>query len=225
VRFAPKIRGLLSRTCKALTREAGDDDEWTAGDDWGAPLQLVCGRAPGRVVYVTKSNWLTMCDAWSVLPARASVITRYSPVPATYVDVVRCEMRRMQTPELTVVGDLDPLDLTVLLSLACGGLGANVPRRAIPVQWRGVRDDWLNACDRARRKNAWRGEAGITMTAFERRHWARLKAFDVPWSRIIGERSMALLDGGQKMELEGVSNPAINGAGFERHARRLAGLE
>jgi hypothetical protein len=223
MRIAPTVRAALARTCSALTRLASDGDEWEASD-WGQPLQLLCGRTPGRVLYVTKSTWLTMCEAWPIVTRRWSLITRYGPVPAPYADVVRREMKRVQTSELAVVGDLDPLDLTVLLSLACGGLGAKGPRHSIPVAWRGPRDEWLDACDRARRRSGWRREPTITMTAFERAHWARLRALDVAWASVIGPRSVALLDGGQKMELEGASNPGIYGAGFERQVRRLGGL-
>jgi len=40
-----------------------------------------------------------------------------------------------------------------------------------------------------------------------------------------GAMAVELLDGGQKLELEGASNPGIYGAGFERSVRRLAGLQ
>jgi hypothetical protein len=223
VRFSSTIRAGLGRTCVALNREAGDGDEWVAGD-WGHPLQLLCGRTPGRVLYVTKSTWLTMCKAWPIVTSRWSLITRYGPVPAPYAEVVRREMKRVQASELAVVGDLDPLDLTVLLSLACGGLGAEGRTRSMAVAWHGPRDEWLDGCDRARRRSGWRGEPTIDMTRFERTHWARLRALDVPWSRIVGPRAVAMLDGGRKMELEGASNPGIYGAGFERRVRRLAGL-
>jgi hypothetical protein len=131
-------------------------------------------------------------------------------------------MRRVQARELAVVGDLDPLDLTVLLSLGSGGLGGKGAH--IRVVWHGPRDQWLDACDRARRRSGWRGVPTITMTTFERSHWEQLRALDVPWARVLGPRSVALLDAGEKLELEGASNPGIYGDGFERRVRRLAGL-
>jgi hypothetical protein len=59
------------------------------------------------------------------------------------------------------------------------------------------------------------------MGTFERRHWSRLEALDVPWEDIIGPRSTALLRSGQKMELEGASNPAFYRDAFLPRVRRL----
>jgi hypothetical protein len=216
------IRGALTRLDAALSRLAGEQDEWT---DMRVPVQMLAGTPPGRVIYLTKSTWMEMCDGWGTLDGgRTSLFTRYGIVPGVYADVVRLEMARMRAKKLAVVGDLDPLDLTVLLSLQCGGIEETARPGSIPVRWLGVRDQWLSACDRAlgSKGSVW---ATVTMNAFEVEHWRRLEALGISWEAIIGSRSVALLRAGKKVELEGASNPSIYGRPFLAKVRRLGGLE
>jgi len=222
VRLRSTVCAQLARLCVALTRAAGENDDWQ-GRDGGQMLQMHCGEAPGRVRYLTKSTFLTTGEAWEALAGNSSLFTRCGVVSRVHADVVRREVKRMRATELAVIGDLDPLDLTVLLSLACGGVGKGLATRSIPVLWRGVRDDWRAECDRARRRTGYRSEPTIQMTEFEQRHWERLEGLDVPWEQIIGPHSAALLRSGRKLELEGASKPAIYGDGFPRRVLRLAG--
>lgn len=230
--FLPTKNGLHAQVF-ALFRDmsglARDEDEWDAAES-ASPLQMFAGAAPGRVLYVTKSTWLAMCDGWQTLMTgrhgrHISVFTRYGLVPRVYADVVRAEMRRTRAKELGVVGDLDPLDLTVFLLLRCGGLGRRQERISLRVQWLGVRDEWLAACDRQRRrarKGAW---GTMEMTPFEVEHWRRLEELPVRWENVVGARSVELLRSGRKMELEGASNPAIYGERFAAKVRALTGLK
>ncbi len=209
--------------CGALTRAARENDDWQDCDN-DRMLWMHCGEPPGRVRYLTKSTFLTTARAWEALAGRSSLFTRYGVVSPVHADVVRREVKRMRATEVAVIGDLDPMGLTVFISLACGGVGAGSTTRSIPVLWRGVRDDWRAECDRARRRTGYRSEPTIPMTEFEQRHWERLEGLDVPWEEIIGPRSAALLRSGNKLELEGASNPAIYGKAFPRRVMRLAGL-
>jgi hypothetical protein len=190
---------------------------------------MLAGTPPGRVIYLTKASWLDMCDGWSAFygrrrPPRLSLFTRPWIVPRVYAEVVRREMMRMRTKELAMVGDLDPLDLTALLSLQCGGVDTVGRTKALPIRWLGVRDEWLAACDGALGSKG-SGWTTIAMSVFEVEHWRRLEALGVSWESIIGPRSVALLRSGRKLELEGASNPAIYGRPFLAKVRRLGGLD
>jgi hypothetical protein len=118
--------------------------------------------------------------AWEALTGGSSLFTRYGIISRVHGDVVRREVKRMRATELAVIGDLDPLDLTVLLSLAWGGVGEDRTTRSIPVLWRGVRDDWRAECDRARRRTGYRSEPTIPMTDFEQKHSGGLEAVPEP---------------------------------------------
>lgn len=181
------LRARTTRLCLALARVAGENDDWQ-GTDSGQMLNMHCGEPQGRVRYLTKSTFLTIAGAWKALAGGSSLFARYGVVSPVQAEVVRREVKRMRATEVAVIGDLDPMDLTVFLSLACGGVGKAPATRSIPVLWRGVRDDWRAECDRARRATGCRNEPTIPMTKFERRHWERLEGLDVPWEPIIGPR-------------------------------------
>jgi hypothetical protein len=58
------------------------------------------------------------------------------------------------------------------------------------------------------------------MSAAERAHLDLLLSQPLDWSRVVGERSMAILTSGSKVELEGATNPAIYGDALTRELSR-----
>lgn len=110
--------------------------------------------------------------------------------------------RACSTPRLRFVGDLDPLDLTIflLLELELSAVG-------IHVEHVGVGKRWLQAC-RASIRAGSRKLPVIEMSSLERFHWSKLR--DVrDWSSVLGADGMQLLEGGEKLELEGAMNDAF----------------
>jgi hypothetical protein len=199
----------LRRLLRAVTRLAGDDDrDWDPETPWPA-LQLILSARTDRVLYVTKLQGLLGLDLDDAV-SRVTIISRYGVPSQRYVS---CVARACPRGAIHFVGDLDPLDLTVFLSLA--GRLARLGREA---KYLGVDSAWVRLC----REHASRGDyvPTIRMSAFEVEHYNILKATRVDWDAVLGVEAVDLLNRGFKLELEGATNPeAYSG----RFSAKLAG--
>ncbi|MHB1846508.1 MAG: hypothetical protein ACYCWW_16930 [Deltaproteobacteria bacterium] len=117
------------------------------------------------------------------------------------------------------VGDLDPLDLTIFASYYCGDSNLTQPQKAaLPMRYLGIDDQWLEICEQNLRA-AYR-PAGISAISFEmspaeRRHFEIVEELlGGQLEKWVGPRCVSLLRSGQKVELEGASNPAFYRKGF-----------
>jgi hypothetical protein len=188
------LRRLLDR----IDAISGEHDDWSRESRW-PPLQIVpAQRRPQRALFVTKPNGLMGIDP-EQLPSSVTFLSRYGIAGAEMVERIAAEC---PTKELAFVGDLDPLDLTVFLVLA-----SRLGPYGVRVQHLVVGGAWIERC----RRNS-KGRPGlpvIKMSAFETRVFDLLKTVPVPWKALVGGEALELLDGGEKLELEGATNPAI----------------
>lgn len=227
-------RASVAKTAHGLRRlheQAGLHDDWNV--DLSDPLRLVPSRERcRRVAFHTKWSQLAgilkrQCEA-----AKGTlVVSRYGLLPAPCVRVVMLLAQKTSTT-VRFVGDLDPLDLTVYLCLAFGGV-EHLARETMGVaaEYAGIDDGWLANAEADLRPH-WRRPArvrypgAIKMTDFERDGIAWLFECFEGWEHVIGPRCVELLTSGWKIELEGISNPALFRTRFfrpalERHFLRV----
>jgi hypothetical protein len=187
-----KLRRLLARIGRIPKLEDYAEDRWSPLQIWVAE-----GRAK-RALFVTKIGGLMGVDL-NKLPKSTTLLAHYRVcMPAL------CERIARECPSgrLDFVGDLDPLDLTVYLTLA-----SRLKKHGVTVRHVGVNGAWV---ERARKHLAtpWKLPT-IPMSGPERKHYALLKSFRFDWEAVIGAEAVALLDSGEKLELEGATNPAF----------------
>jgi len=107
------------------------------------------------------------------------------------------------------VGDLDPLDLAAYVALGAGGTPLRRKRpRLVPVEYAGIDDRWLDACER----HAHRPPVAtytIRLSTRERDQLAALQRAGLDLEATVGPKCAALLRTGYKLEIEGATNPAI----------------
>lgn len=151
------------------------------------------------------------------LPAHVEIIAYPPLMPAPLAAVIARESRSLGVPAFWV-GDLDTGALTEWLVATRGGWSGPSSRvRAIDITWRGVSSEWLDRIEPRLQRS---GIAPLRMTPLEVELWGWLRAQRVDWERVIGERAIALLDSGEKVELEGGMHPAIIGKAGLRDVRR-----
>ena len=155
------------------------------------------------------------------VPDDVMIIQRYGLLSTAYVRLIRREVAAAGCP-LHFVGDLDPLDLTVLLSLRVGGIGGETSDEpSLDVTYLGVSDSWMALCGR-HRVATFRDRPKsvmIPLTPFEQAQLRWLESRDVEWDAVVGAESMAILRSGWKFELEGASNPHLHDGEFPRVLR------
>jgi hypothetical protein len=196
-----ELRRLLDR----IDAIPGDHGDWDRESRW-APLQIVpAQRRARRTLFVTKPGGLIGVDP-ERMPRGLTFLSRYGIATAEIVDRIAAEC---PTKELDFVGDLDPLDLTVYLVLA-----ARLGPYGVRVHHLGVGGAWLERCRQNSRPPT--GLPLITMSAFETSVFTLLKTIPVPWEAIVGGEAIELLNGGNKLELEGATNPAFYLPAFTR---------
>jgi hypothetical protein len=187
------------------------------GDDWGhdarAPLVIwPATRRTRRTLFITKWGGL-LGSVRGKVPDDVTIVTRFGIVSKPYADRVA---RECPSKRLHFVGDLDPLDLAVFVSLS-----SLLQPFGIAVQWLGVGGAWIDLC-REHLAGRWTLDlVSIRMSAFETKQLALLEALPVDWSRILGDEAVALLRGGSKLELEGATNPAFYAKAMEVEIERL----
>jgi hypothetical protein len=158
-------------------------------------------RPAGRVLFVTKLQGLLGLDLDEAV-SHVTILTRYGVPSRGYI---ACLARAFSRGPIEFVGDLDPLDLTVFLSLA-----SRLRAFRKVVRYVGVDSQWIERCRRYAKGSG--SLPLIRMSGFEVAHWALLKATDVAWERIVGFQAFEVLNQGFKLELEGATNPNIYSA-------------
>jgi hypothetical protein len=179
-----------------------------------SPAVLWMGAAPPRhLLYVTKlaiHRWLVGL----LHPADPLLLYGHGGLPSAAVcRHVAATARHFEIPVL-FLGDLDPGDLTVLLALQRGGPGLT-SGEALAVRHLGVGDLWLR---RFRRQVP---SASIELSPAERDHLRLLKEIAPGLEALLGPRAMRLLDGGRKIEVEGLLRHARPGTAAARGVRAM----
>jgi hypothetical protein len=182
---------------------------------------------PTAIYFFSKHDLpYTFATRWkAVLPNSVSLVVRPGVAPAHYAAMVRREAIRCRC-RVRFVGDLDPQDLAIYLSLAFGDYSMRPnPRSAVPIVHAGINDLWLGAAERAFKADPqWSNLlewATIPMTAAERRYLAVVEKLGPPLEKWVGPRCASLLHGGKKIEVEALLNAPADRSSYARALARL----
>lgn len=220
----------LKRLFRTISALAGDNDEWQMPSRAPGLHLLPSVRKPSRVLLSTKIGGLMAVNLLEDAPRDITVFARCWPLDECNLERIRAECCR-GARSISFVGDLDPLALTVFLSLAAG---LRLP--GVRLRYAGIGERWLAIC-RRHIKRKWltifRRKRGLTdshapcalptvpMTTFEIRMFRKLTETVSDLEEWIGATGMSLLESGHKLELEGASNPAFYDRGFPTALNRL----
>lgn len=179
------------------------------------PLQVYLGGGrPTQLLYFTKDF---LCSHWMIegqFPSHWIALARRGLPTPSYLEEVRRYQASVGVP-ISFVGELDPLDLTIFLTLMRGDVDLRSSGRQIPVRYLGLSDDWLRLLKRG--ANPISGTLG--MERLEREHFELIRQALPNLRSLVGERCFALLDAGHKLELEGMCDPTLSGRTFPLRLR------
>lgn len=118
------------------------------------------------------------------------------------VEIVTTYARHARIP-IAFFGDLDPQGIHTFAALRAGGREELLrsSRHRVDVRWIGLDAAWFNWCDRNVRELR---SVAITMTAVDREYWACLQHVVPDVRQLIGRRASEFLDGGAKIEVDGL---------------------
>lgn len=185
-----------------------DDEPWDdlvrPGSERRFTHLIAAARDTSVVVWTQKlrvAEWI-----WPAGAAPAHIFGHYGPSDEAAIDLVAS---RLAPTRVVVLTDLDPwgwiLARVVVRAFAARGVAA---------AHRGI-DDALIAFSTSWRSETAPGDAlaRVTMTSSpaERARWAWLRPRAV---ESLGPRACAVLDGGRRLELEAVTNPALHREGY-----------
>jgi hypothetical protein len=192
------LKELLAKVRKVARRaeEGVPCDSWL---NFRAP-----SRAPNRILYVTKPQGLLGLNLETDIAFnRIAIFAHYGIVTATHAALIACEATRHKL-SVHFVGDLDPWDLTVFLTLT-----VELRKYGIDAAYAGIGAEWLQSC-RSRLRRPFRlTDALIELAPFELRLLKLLWEAPVDWNRIIGPAGVEILCSRAKLELEGATNPGL----------------
>jgi hypothetical protein len=221
------------RTLKAL---AAEDDRGECEGDLQAftttPVQVFSGSTSyRRIVYATKPYFMSnMLSSWKGLPPKVVFLVRPGMVLRSYFDIVAQFAAAGRGCRVVFVGDLEPLSLSVYMSLLAGGFDRTEVRKLIDVEYLGVNDKWLDVCRHAivpalRHPNVVGTRIPVAicrrLTGFERRHLRALTESGVSVQDLVGGESADLLERGYSVDLGAASDPQKYGRLFGARLRRL----
>ncbi|HYV49049.1 MAG TPA: hypothetical protein VFA20_29515 [Myxococcaceae bacterium] len=189
-------RAELARFIDELETEPGDYERIAPEPQTLLQVLLPDGARPRRTLFVTKYMILIRCMTEKLLPDGTVVLHKYGLPTATYRREIGACLSKVR-PAI-FLGDLDPLDLHVYLTLR---------KDAVELRYGGLNDACLELCERNFKKGRLLFDAPtIGMGPMERRHFSILDSM-VDVAALIGPRSRDLLRSGRKLELEGATNP------------------
>jgi hypothetical protein len=180
------------------------------GDEWQlvTPFSVLPARRAAReVIFSTKESGLMGLRVTDLLRTSTTWVWHYGVTSRPEWLRLRAE-RDLGASVLYFLGDLDPLDLSVFASLVAG-----IPTHGMKVVHLGVGDEWLRLAeehlkvDRAQLPT-------IKMSPFEIATYRALRDLRGALPVGVSVEGQAILSAGQKLEIEGVSNPAFYEGGF-----------
>lgn len=212
--------------CVPTRRRTPPDEPIMRPGVWPALEFFISPSRPIRALFFFTKKYLP--QHWlesETFPKQVDAVVHYGMLSKRQCDLMRAHTDAVGVP-LRFVGDLDPLDLTVFATLVDGGgpVGSRAAR-PMPVAYAGIEDSWLRLCE-ARLGGRDLRMVYIRQDATERKLLRRLERSGINLEALVGPRSAALLREGFKVEVEGVSNPAIYGKAFlsqllRRHLKPL----
>jgi hypothetical protein len=187
---------------------ADDDDEPIQIDEFVGATVLPAKVECRRVLFVTKArSLLQLCLAEAPVPEDVCVVGRYGVLSPTYASVLtRSGSLRSSEDRLLFVGDLDPLDIAVFMSV----------REQFPqlnCVFHGVTDTLISLSMKHLVNGpatSWKSLPTIAMSSCERAQLDEIAA-SVNLETLVGPMASSLLINGRKLEIEGAANPALFG--------------
>src|SRR5262245_60911313 len=158
-------RGKLGRLVKDLDKDHGYYEpispcEWPA-----LHMFLPKTRKPRHTLFVTKESFITRLLIEEVLPRDVAILCRYGLPSDRYLREI-CT-RLSETPSAIFIGDLDPLDIHVYLTLSQGK-----PR--VRLKYGGINDACLSFFERNLKRGQHLKPPIFRMETHEKRHFATL---------------------------------------------------
>jgi len=204
----------LAALVRRIDRLAGDGDEWERRPVTRPLAYLAPTRHCKGVVYTTK--FAPVMDALTADgSSRLAIFGRYGLFDRAYAGCVAHVAKRAGRV-VCFLGDLDPLDLTVFLTLR-----EALASEKVAVRYCGVGDRWLEMCATVGRSSDGPAEIRMPLSDFEASHMRVLDTSGVDWDGVVGDQAMRLLRAGYKIELEGAVNSEIYGDGLRNSAIQL----
>ena len=199
------------------------------------PLQVIPaeGRCR-RVLYLTKLDWLLeLVGDEDRVPSDVAILHRFGLVAPTTLELIS-RFLGGSTPSLVFIGDLNPQDLATFACLVSGGTAAK-PKSDDKVVYAGVRDTWIDIClqefrnpfigdDRSSdesKEAQFRRAACVALSDAERDALALLRRLPVSWETLLGQNSLALLDSGWRLDVEGATNGRLYSTSLRERLRDL----
>jgi hypothetical protein len=217
---------------KAFAKGSGHDadylDPLDPEEDTRSLAVSITSDKPRAIYYFTKGGAAHQLIAqWKALPRDATVVVRPGVQPARYAAAVRREARRCRS-RVRFVGDLDPQDLAIYLSLAFGDYTMRPhARSAVPIVHVGVNDAWLAAADKAFPRgyggtsSSFDDWAAIAMSDVERRYLEVVEQLGPPLEQWVGPRCASVLRSGRKLEIDAFLNRPPDPSRYARTLSRL----
>jgi len=184
------------------------DSIFSQGDDCAPnpeePVQaLVVGPPPGTCLITLRWRILETHVLSGDLTSLGLIVYRSSSPTSAIAQWIAVAARGY---ELRYAGGLTIFDLVTFLVLcqSCfkdhGGC----------LKWCGVNDEWLSICSEERRNGSnVLSDVCVPMSELARQQWRLLRDAFGDFGGVLGERSVALLDSGFELHLEGASSPLI----------------
>jgi hypothetical protein len=174
-----------------------------------SPADLWMGiEQPQRLVYVTK---LTLHRRIVGLfhPTAPLLLYGCGGLPSAAVcEHLHATQRYFRAPAF-FLGDLDPGDLTVFLALTRGNPRLRVGRQGGSLKYLGVGDRFLDLF-RRRLSMAQFKMSVLDMSPDEVHHYQLIRKMFLNIEEVIGSESLALLESGKKIEVEGLLRWALD---------------
>lgn len=205
---------------KGIGKRLDEASEPIADEFWSSLRVYAPDKPPKAVLLFTRSY---LCDLWlkqDEYPNDVLTLIRYGIPTRAYWKLIRDITAQTRLP-ICFIGDLDPQDLTAFVGLRCGDPDLTKPnRRALPVEFLGIEDTWLELCDQYLLPKWQPGGLFWKMPKLELEHRDVILRI-APWLLdLVGPRCAEALRSGLKLELEGASNPAFFGKSFTKKVLR-----
>ncbi len=202
----------FEKVARRLARKRRGDDEWPLT---GMPFSVLPSRRePRQVLFTTKPSGVLGFHLTELAGEDTTCVWRYGVTSSAEWTRLRTE-RDLGATVLSFIGDLDPLDLAVFASLDAG-----TSRHEMKVVHLGVDEEWVRLCVKYLAANC-RTVPTIEMSPFEIAAYRALRELPGALPASVGQRCRALLEAGQKLELEGASNPVFYRGGFSAALERM----
>ncbi len=194
------------------------------GDPWNVPIdgaipaddtpiQARLSERPGPLLCFTKRAVAYRLLKLNKEMTEQDYLIRWATPTLPYMRGLAALLRYREV--VRFVGDLDPCDLGAFRALQTGSPDLR-PQRGwrLSLHFAGVDSHWMDLCDQVLGTDI--GRYTIRMSRLERAQYRALKLSWPGLRETVGDRAMALLDEGRKLEVEGATWHSLSNKAFTR---------